>query len=549
MAVVACCAAVTVKMVQPILDEILFIKDKHRLLELAAFMLVVSIIKGAAEFFQNYIVKALGQGILTDLQILLFEHLLHADLALLQKESSGKLISRFTNDIMLMRGSVSTLLVGLAKHLLTVLFLIILMFKTEPRLSVIVFVIFPLAIYPIQYIGRRMRKTVYQTQDKLGEYTAALDEVFLSIKVVKSYNGEDFEVSKAKKITSEIYKLFKKATKFDALTSPVTEFLSGVAIASILIYGGFAVINNTSTPGALFTFITAFFSAYRPFKSMLSLNVNLQEGMAASGRLFQILDTKPKIIDSPNSVDVKFAAPGISFKNVSLSLNDKNIFEDLNLNIQAGKTTAVVGESGSGKTSIVNLLLKFYQPNSGQIVIEDKNLADIKIKSLREQIALVTQETFLFDTSVLENIIYTTQATKEEALEAAKKSSAYDFIMELPNKYDTLIGFQGYSLSGGQRQRLSLARAFLKRAPILILDEATSSLDAHNEGMIFNSLKKELRDVTTIIITHRLASIQDVDDIIVINNGKVVEQGSHQSLIEAQGEYYRLYEKQAHQEL
>jgi subfamily B ATP-binding cassette protein MsbA len=545
MVLVAVCATGTLAMTQPLLDEIFFSKNKQKLLELAAIMLSISTVKGIAEFFQNYLVKSIGQKILTDLQMLLFDHLLHADLALIQSESSGKLISRFTNDILLMRGAVSTLIVGLARHFLSVVFLIIMMFRLEPRLSTIIFIAFPLSIYPIQYLGRRMRKIVYQTQDKLGEYTAKLDEVFLSIKVVKSYHGEDFELQKAKRITDEIYKLYKKATKFDALTSPITEFLSGLAIAGILIYGGLSVINGTSTASSLLTFIAAFFSAYRPFKSMLVLNVNLQEGVTASRRLFEILDTKPEVHDREDSIECKFTSPDINFKNVYLTLNEKCIFENLSLHILSGKTTAIVGSSGGGKTSIINLLLKFYQPNSGQILIEDKDISNIKSKSLRNQIALVTQETFLFDMSIWENIAYTTPATKDEVIAAAQKASAHDFIMKLPNGYDTIIGFQGYSLSGGQKQRLSLARAFLKKAPILILDEATSSLDSHNENMIFESLKTGLKNLTTIIITHRLASIKDVDNIIVINHGRIIEEGNHEQLMANQNEYYQLYERQA----
>ncbi len=544
MLLVALCSAISVKMTQPILDEIFATKNKLMLVKLAAIMLLVSSIKGVAEFFQNYLVKSLGQKILTDLQMLLFDHLLHADLSLILSESSGKLLSRFTNDIALMRGAVSTLLIGFARHFFTVLFLIILMFKLEPNLSLVVFIAFPLAIYPIQLVGRKMRQILYQTQDKLGEYTSKLDEVFLSIKLVKSYHGEEFEALKAKKITDEILALFKKAIRLDSLTSPITEFLSGVAIAIILLYGGFAVINNTTSPGSLLAFITAFFSAYKPFKSLLILNVNLQEGMAASKRLFQILDTKPEIFDLPEAKDAEFVKPDISFQNVSLTLNHKTIFQDLSFGIPAGKITAIVGESGSGKTSIINLLLKFYKPDSGQILIENNNLSSLKSKSLRNKIALVTQENLLFDTTISGNIAYTTKATREEIILAAKKASAHDFIMQLPNQYDTVIGFQGYSLSGGQKQRLSLARAFLKNAPILILDEATSSLDAYNENMILDSIKDQVKGITTIIVTHKLQSIKDADNIMVVSDGNIVECGSHEQLMANQDKYYYLFEHQ-----
>jgi subfamily B ATP-binding cassette protein MsbA len=544
MVIVAACSAILVKMVKPAFDGIISMQNHKMLFILPSMMLLVSITKGIAEFFQNYLIKSVGQKILTDLQILLFRHLLYSDLTLMQQESSGKLISRFTNDINLMRGSVSYLIVGIAKHLLTVIFLIFLMFSLETTLSFIIFIVFPLAIYPIQKIGRSMRKTVYQTQDKLAEYTAKLDEVFLSIKVVKSYHGEEFEVAKAQKMTDEIYELYKKAIKLDSLTSPISEVLSGLAIASILLYGGYAVMNNTSTPGSLVAFISAFVSAYRPFKSMLSLNVNLQEGFAATKRLFQILDNKPTTIENISAQDIEFKNPDIEFKNVGLELGGKTIFTKLDLYIPAGKTTAIVGESGSGKTSILSLLLKFYQANSGQILINGVDIMDIQTRSLRNQIALVTQETFLFDTTVAKNIKYTTEGNMQDIEQASKNASAHEFIMKLPFSYDTEIGFQGYSLSGGQKQRLSLARALLKKAPILILDEATSSLDSHNENMILDTIKTHQQMRTTIIITHRLTSIKDVDHIIVISDGQILEQGTHQQLIDAKQEYCSLYNKQ-----
>ena len=548
MIIVAICSAGNIALAQPLLDDIFTHKNKEMLIQTAVIILGLTSIKAIAEYFQDYLVKSVGQKILTDLQIALFNHLLEADLAFLQKESSGKLISRFTNDISLMRGAVSNILIGVARYFFTVLGLIIIMFNLEPRLSLIVFVVFPAAIYPILLIGKGLRKVVNQTQDKLGEYTAKLDEVFLSIKVVKSYEGEKLEADKAKSITDEILRLYKKAIRLDSLTSPISEFLSGLAIAGVLVYGGINVINGTSTSGSLIAFIAAFFSAYKPFKSLLVLNVNIQEGLAASKRLFTTLDTKPVVFDSPTSKMLELSNPCVSYKNVSLTLNEKEIFRNISLEIPANKTTAIVGESGSGKSSLINLLLKFYLPDSGKILIGDQDIADIKTKSIRNQIALVTQETLLFDTSVSENIAYTTKCSQDEIIEAAKKSSAHEFIMQLPQGYDTVIGFQGYSLSGGQKQRLSLARALAKKAPILILDEATSSLDAHNENMIFGSLKTEVEKITTIIVTHKLSSIKNADNIIVIDQGEFIEQGTHEELMKKGGKYYNLYQKQSYLE-
>ena len=544
MIIVAICSAMNVKLAQPLLDEIFSKQDTSMLMNIAMTMLLISVIKGICEFFQNYLVKSVGQQILTDMQILLFNHLLHSDLSMLQSESAGKLISRFTNDITMMRATVSTMLIGVARHLFTVIGLIIVMFKLEATLSAMIFLAFPLAIMPIQYIGKKMRAVVYQTQDKLGDYTAKLDETFLSIKVVKSYNGEDFEVKNAQEITNCILKLYKKAIKLDSLTSPITEFLSGLAIAGIIVYGGLKVMEGASTAGSLLAFITAFFSAYRPFKSLLILNVNLQEGLAASKRIFTILDTKPIIFDSKEAKEIDFATPNIKIENVSLKFGEKLVFQDLNLEIPSGKSTAIIGESGSGKSSIINLLLKFYLPDSGKIYIDGNDISTIKIKYLRKQIALVTQESLLFDISVAQNIAYTTKATHEEIIQAARKASAHEFITQLPEGYSTKIGFQGYSLSGGQKQRIMLARAFLKHAPILILDEATSSLDPINENSILHSLQKINANITKIVVSHKISSIKDFDKIIVMHQGAVIEQGTHDQLMQLQGQYWHLYNKQ-----
>lgn len=539
MVVVAVCAAALVQIVKPAFDNIFYSGDKSMLLTLPLSIVAVYCVKALAEFAQEYLVRSTGQKILIDLQILLFEHLMSSDLSFIRSQPPGKFISRFTNDIQLMKGAVSSLLVGVAKNLLMVIFLIIMMFKLDSTLSIIVFFVFPLAIYPVQQIGRKMRNTVYAMQDKLSDYTATLDEVFLSIEVVKSYMGENLEISKAKQHMKDIYKISSKSILLDCLTSPISEALSGVAMAVILFYGGWQIINKTSTPGAIIAFITAFVAAYRPFKDILSLNVRLQEGIAASKRLFEILDIKPQITDVPNAIDIKFNTPNICFENVSLQIADKQILKDVSFQIPAGKITAIVGQSGSGKTSIINLLLKFYEPISGKVAIADHSISDIKTESLRGQIALVSQSVLLFDTSVLENIRYTLDANEKEVIKAAKDALADEFVEQMTQGYESQIGFQGSKLSGGQRQRLALARAFVKKAPILILDEATSSLDMQNEEAILDCIKN--RKQTIIIVTHKLSSIKDADHIIVLKNGQVVGEGAHEELLKNNTHYGQLY--------
>ncbi|WP_341792658.1 MULTISPECIES: ABC transporter ATP-binding protein [unclassified Rickettsia] len=545
MIVSAICSANIVKSVQPIIDQIFLTHDKKMLLLMPFMITSMFFIKGVSEYYQNYLVKYIGQCILTDLQMKMYEHLLCADISFIQSQSSARIISRFTNDITMMRGAVSNLLVGCAKYFFTVLFLIIVMFKLEPVISCVTFFVFPLAIYPVQKLGRRIRKISTQSQEELGHYTSRLDETFQSIKIVKSFVGEKIESNRALLIVNNILSFYKKTSKLDALVSPIMETLSGIAIGGIIWYGGSLVMEGKTTPGALFAFLTAFATAYRPFKSLVSLNVNLQEGIAAAKRVFTILDTEPVIKDHANALHVDFTNAKIAFKEVGLNFQSKVAIKLVDLKLTPNKIIAFVGRSGSGKTSLSNLLVRFYDPSEGTILINDHDIKDIKIASLRKQISLVTQDTHLFDTSVAENIAYgNIHATREQIITAAKYADADEFIMRLPDGYDTVIGTQGTTLSGGQRQRLSIARAFLKNSPILIWDEATSSLDQNSEQKIIESLKKLRQGKTTLIITHRLASITDVDHIIVMKAGSICEQGTHAQLLANKEEYYKLYNKE-----
>jgi len=545
MIVVAACAAAVVWLTKPTIDKILVARNTHMLVIIPLLMLGVYVIKGIAEYYQGYLIKYAGQKILTDMQIQMYEHLLYADLAYVQSQSSGRLISRFTNDIILMRGAVSNMLVGCAKYLLSVVFLIIIMFSLEPFLSMFVFLAFPVAIYPVQKLGRRMRRVTGDAQEELSNYTARLDETFQSIKIIKSFCAEKIESVRAKEITAKILAFYKKSAMLDSLTSPVMEFLCGLAIACVLWYGGFQVISGKMTIGELFTFIAAFVSAYRPFKSLVSLNVNLQEGLAAANRIFNILDTKPLIQDNANALKPDFGYPEILFEKVALKFGEKEAIKFVDLKIEKAKTYAIVGKSGSGKTSLANLLVRFYEPTEGRVLINSQDIRDISLTHLRNQIAMVSQDTILVDASIAENIAYgNLTATRYDIINVAKHADADEFISKLVDGYDTVIGIGGCTLSGGQKQRLAIARAFLKNSPIMLFDEATSALDPESEQSIVHSFTKLRKGKTTLIITHRLASIRDVDKIIVMKNGEIEEQGTHEELISLKGEYYKLYNKQ-----
>ena len=545
MVVVATCSAAVVWLTKPAIDKILVARNMRMLVIIPLLMLGVYVIKGIAEYYQGYLIKYVGQKILTDMQIQMYEHLLYADLAYVQSQSSGRLISRFTNDIILMRGAVSNMLVGCAKYFLSVVFLIIIMFNLEPFLSMFVFLAFPIAIYPVQKLGRKMRRITGDAQEELSNYTARLDETFQSIKIIKSFCAEKIESVRAKEITTKILTFYKKSAMLDSLTSPVMEFLCGLAIACVLWYGGFQVISGDMTIGELFTFIAAFVSAYRPFKSLVSLNVNLQEGLAAANRIFNILDTKPLIQDNANALKPDFGCPEIFFEKITLNFEEKEAIKLVNLKIEKAKTYAIVGKSGSGKTSLANLLVRFYDPTEGRVLINSNDIKDISVTHLRNQIAMVSQDTILVDASIAENIAYgNLAATRQEIIYAAKHADADEFISKLVDGYDTVIGIGGCTLSGGQKQRLAIARAFLKNSPIMLFDEATSALDPESEQSIVHSFTNLRKGKTTLIITHRLASIRDVDKIIVMKNGEIEEQGTHEELINLKSEYYKLHNKQ-----
>ena len=543
MAIVAASSAIHAWMIKPALDDIFLNKSQKMLSLIPIIVIFIAIIKGVSTYFQNYIMKYVGQRIITNMQSRLYSHLIYADIDFLHKQSSGKLISRFTNDITMMRNALTNFLSGIAKDFLTIIFLIGLMFALDMTLALITFIVFPIAILPIIRLGRKMRKISASTQEELGNYTSQLDDSFQTIKAVKSYRREKYEINKADIILESIFNLYKKAIRTECLSSPMMEMLSGIAIAAVIWYGGYQVIEGNTSPGTFFAFITAFIAAYKPVKNLADLNTNLQEGLAAIKRLFKVLDTRPKIIDNKNAKKIDLKKGGIEFKNVFFSYNSQTpSLKDINIKIAPGKTTAFVGSSGSGKSTIASLLLRFYNANKGQIKIDGIDIQDITIDSLRKSISLVSQDTLLFDDTIEANILYgNPKAKRKEVEDAAKYAYAHDFINKLPEKYKSMVGQNGLKLSGGQKQRIAIARAFLKNSPILLFDEATSALDSISEKYIQDSIKKIRKNKTNIIIAHRLSTIIDADIIYVIDNGSVVESGKHHELLKKGKIYKKLY--------
>jgi subfamily B ATP-binding cassette protein MsbA len=545
MLIVSVTTAVNAWLMQPVLDDI-FLKQNHKMLYLIPIAVIINaLIKCAATFYQTTTLKVIGQKILTEIQLRLYSHLIYADMKFLTEYPSGNLISRFTNDISAMRKTVTDTISGLIVDFFTIIGLVGVMMYQSLSLTLIALIVFPLAIYPLRQLGRRMRKVARNMQEELSGFTVRLDETFQNTKVIKSYSREEYEISRAERIIDRFLEIYKKAAIIESASSPIMETLGAVAVALIIVYGGSQVISGTTSPGAFFSFIASMLMMYKPLKSLSNLNTSLQEGLAASKRLFVMLDEKPEIIDKPNLPVANFKNYNIKFSNVYFSYKSgKKILDGININIPQGKTIALVGSSGAGKTTIFNLLQRLYDPDYGDISIDNKSIRKIRLKSLREVIGLVSQEVTLFDDTIKENIRYgRLGATEEEIIDAAMAAAAHDFIVDLPDGYDTQIGQQGVKLSGGQRQRIAIARAMLKNAPILLLDEATSALDAISEKQVQMALEYLKKGRTTIVIAHRLSTIENADLIYVVSDGRVEEFGTHKELLENGKEYAQLYKK------
>jgi subfamily B ATP-binding cassette protein MsbA len=548
MVIVSAASAFHVWLVKPALDGIFIDKKREFLIFIPILVIIVSFVKGIAAYYQNYIIKFTGQSMVNDIQLELYDHLIYSDIEFLKKHSSGNLISKFVNDITTLRNSLANIITSVARELLTVIFLVGIMFYNDFTLSIIAFLVFPLAVIPIIKMGKRMRKIAHKTQDELSNYTIKLDEIFRNIRMVKSFCREVYEIKSARQVLNQILKFYAKAIKTDSLTSPIMEMLSGFAIAAVIWYGGLQVLNGSTSPGSFFSFIIAFISAYKPVKSLAELNVSLQMGLASAKRVFIILDTETKIENKQYPHELIINQGKIEFKDVSFNHKEDHItIQNLSFTIQPGKFVALVGASGSGKSTIIDLILRFYDPFAGAIFIDDKNIKEVSPFSLRNSISLVSQDIMLFDTTIKENILYgNIDATDKEVEKAAKIAAAHDFIKDLPEGYNTQVGQYGIELSGGQRQRICIARAILKKSKILIFDEATSSLDQISEERIKTSIDALRKERTIIVVAHRLSTILNADTIYVLQKGIIVESGSHDQLLKNKGEYFKLYNKQVH---
>ena len=543
MIIVSAATGASAWLMEPIVDDVFIAKDQDTLWLVALAVLITFAVKGAANFAQAALMSKVGLRIIADAQSQLFAHLGRMDLGFFHANPTGTLISRFTVDIGQMRSVVSNALTSFGKDLMSLVALVGVMFYQNWQLGLIAFFVFPIAILPIAKLGRRMRKVTANTQAEAGLFMTLLEQTFQGMRVVKAYGMEDYEKGRLDILIDKIFSLTFKSARIRALASPVMETLGGIAVAIVIVYGGKQVIEGVNSPGAFFSFITALLMAYEPMKRLANLNASLQEGLAGAQRLFNVLDTAPHILDKPDAPPLSDVKGEISLEGVTFSyVPDTPALLGIDLHVHAGQRVALVGPSGAGKSTILNLIPRFYDIDQGKVTIDGRDVRDITMASLHQNIALVSQEITLFDDSVRANIAYgRAGASEEDIQEAARNAAAHDFILELPQGYDTLVGEQGVKLSGGQRQRLAIARAMLKNAPILLLDEATSALDTESERQVQAALDKLMRGRTTLVIAHRLSTVVDADIIYVIENGRISQSGNHAVLLEQGGPYAKLY--------
>jgi ATP-binding cassette, subfamily B, bacterial MsbA len=533
-------------LMEPVLDRIFVAREGSLLWLIAGGALVLAIVKGLADYGEAVLMTRVGQRVIADVQIALFARLMRADLAYFHMHPTGTLISRFTGDAVLLRNTAANVLGGIGRDAVTVVFLVCVMFYQDWLLALVSFFVFPIAIRPIIGIGRRIRRVAASTQSEIGQFTTLLSQTFQGARHVKAYGMEQYEEQRAATLIERLFALINRAARTRSRASPVMETLGGAAIAIVILYGGHQVIGGARTPGALFSFITALLLAYQPMKSLANLNASLQEGLAAAQRVFEVLDVEPAIRDLPGARPLSIARGEICFDNVRFGyIPGTAAIDGISLTIPAARTVALVGPSGAGKSTIINLIPRFFDVDHGAITIDGQDIRSVTLASLRGAVALVAQEVSLFDDTVRANIAYGRFGASLAEIEAAARAAAADtFIRELPDGYDTIVGEHGVRLSGGQRQRIAIARAMLKDAPILLLDEATSALDSEAERQVQLALNTLIRGRTTLVVAHRLSTVQGADLICVVDRGQIVESGRHAELMAKDGVYTRLYSMQ-----
>jgi ATP-binding cassette, subfamily B, bacterial MsbA len=542
--VVSAMTALTAYLLDPVMNKI-FVDLKTDFLKVIAVAIVaIFFVKGLFRFLQNYILRSIGERVIRRMRGQLYSHYQYLDASYFTETHVGVMMSRITNDVNMMQRAVPSL-VSLFREPITMVMLAVVAFYEFWQAALVVFVIFPLTAFPIAHFGKRLRKWVKRGQERMGELNTILKETFSGVRVIKAFGMEEYEIKRFRKENQQVFDANMKTVVFDELSSPVIEAIGSVAGACVVLVGGMMVIRGTITTGAFFAFLASLGMMYEPLKKISKMYMNFNAALAASVRVFDVLKTKNKIIDRPGGVEMRGVEKEIRFDNVVFSYGENDaepVLKGVEFTAQVGQVVAIVGSSGSGKTTLVNLLPRFWDVRDGSILVDGVDIRDMKLVSLRSHIGIVTQEVFLFDDTVFANIAYGDENADSARVEqCAIDANAHTFIQQMPKGYETSIGELGVRLSGGQRQRLAIARALYKDAPILILDEATSSLDTESEREVQMALERLLTGRTSFVIAHRLSTIQKADRILVLKDGQIVEDGRHDDLLAQGGEYAYLY--------
>ena len=534
-------------LLDPAIEKIFLEKDQSLLLIIPFFIILAFSAKGISLYAARVLMIKVAEEVKKKLQFDMLKSLINADTQFIDRKHSGKFISNLTYDVQHITNLLSTAILNLVKDSLTLIGLLVVMFVQNWKLALISLIMIPLASFASRTLGKRMRKAATQAQEKSGFFTTYLVELFKNHKLAKIFQKEKFEINRADFHLIGLMEKNKKITTLLVRMTPIMEVLTGIMIAILIYYSGTLIVRDEIQVNNFFSFLAAMMLAYQPVRSLSTLNMVIQQGISAAARILPIVDIVNTIQNVENAKALEVSKGSINFKNIffSYETSEKEVLNGVNLEFEGGKMTALVGHSGSGKSTILNLIPRFYQASKGEITIDHQPINSVTLESLRDKISLVSQETTLFDDTILNNIKYANEnATSDEIYEVAKLSNAHEFINKLPNKYDTLIGENGLRLSGGEKQRISIARAMLKKSSIILLDEATSSLDAETERKIQEALTLLTKNKTTVVIAHRLSTILNSDNIYVINAGKVVASGKHQDLLNNSSIYKNFYDKQ-----